>query len=83
MLIKYSYIKYVPVTQITKCLSCTEKFCPSYRTIPLILYLQYFLFADAFLTVTDLHTGIHLCTWSDIETTYRNLDSILTYKHEP
>ena len=46
MLIKYSYIKYVPVTQITKCISCTEKFCASYCTIPLILYARYFLFAD-------------------------------------
>jgi hypothetical protein len=46
MLIKYSYIKYVPVTQITKHISCTEKFRASYRTIPLILYVRYFLFAD-------------------------------------
>ena len=46
MLIKYSYIKCVPVTQITKRVSCTEKFCASYRTIPLILYVRYFLFAD-------------------------------------
>jgi hypothetical protein len=46
MLIKYSYIKYVPVRQITKCVSSTEKFCASYRTIPLILYARCFLFAD-------------------------------------
>ena len=50
MLIKYSYIKYVPVTQITKRVSCTEKFCASYRTIPLILYVQYFIFADEVLS---------------------------------
>ena len=32
---------------------------------------------------TDLHTGKYLCTWSDIETTYSNTDSILTYNQEP
>ena len=32
---------------------------------------------------TDLHIGIYLCAWSDIQTTNRNVDSIWTYEHEP
>ena len=30
---------------------------------------------------TDLHTGIYLCAWINIETTYSNENSIQTYNH--
>ena len=46
MLIEYSYVCYVHIMQITKCVSCIEKFLTRYHTIPLILYVRYFLYHD-------------------------------------
>ena len=51
MLIEYSYVCYVPITQIPKCVSCTEKFCARYHTIPLILLYDTFFSDDGMLVL--------------------------------
>ena len=51
-------------SQVTKCISCTEKFRAIHSTLPLILYVQYFLFADIdyFVCLPLLWVTPFLCT---------------------